>query len=168
MRKYLRIVEQSRADKGLRLANYFIDYIVVYVFFFGFGIISAALTYVDVYFLYELTLKMSEVNRLVDYAMTASVYFAYIFSIEYFTKGRSLGKYITGTKVVAVDGTLPTTKDFLIRNISRIVPFDGLSFLGETGWHDSWSETRVVKIKDFERMKNGDDDIQSIGKKDEE
>ena len=162
--KHLKIIEDHRANKGLRIANYLIDYMVVYAFFFAFGIIGGALTYIDIYFVYELSLKMSEVNKFVDYAITTSVYFATIFSMEFFTKGRSLGKYITGTQVVAIDGTLPTTKDFFIRNISRIVPFDGLSFLGENGWHDSWSNTRVIHKKKYENQLHTNKEINDLGK----
>ena len=45
---------------------------------------------------------------------------------------------------------MPTQKDFLIRNISRLVPFEAFSFLiGNDGWHDSWSDTRVVNWEKY-------------------
>jgi hypothetical protein len=55
--------------------------------------------------------------------------------------------------------------EFFIRNISRLVPFDILSFLGENGWHDSWSDTRVVNIKNYEAEKQAKSEIESIGTK---
>ena len=72
-----------------------------------------------------------------------------MFLVEFATNGKSLGKFITGTMVVKEDGSLPTSNDFLKRNFSRIVPFDSLSFLGNRGWHDSWSDTKVVKKKSY-------------------
>lgn len=86
--------------------------------------------------------------------------------MEYFTKGRTIGKYITGTRVIRTDGQNPTFEEYLIRNISRLVPFDAFSFLGGgNGWHDSWSDTRVINIKNYEAEKQAKDDINSIGTK---
>jgi uncharacterized RDD family membrane protein YckC len=85
--------------------------------------------------------------------------------IEYFSKGRSLGKYITGTKVVMTDGNEPTLSDYFMRNIIRLVPFDALSFFGENGWHDSWSDTRVINIKNYEAERQAKNEIDAIGVK---
>ncbi len=86
--------------------------------------------------------------------------------MEYFTKGRTVGKYITGSKVISTDGTQPTFQDYFIRNISRFVPFDAFSFLGEgNGWHDSWSDTRVVNIKNYQAEKQAKSEIESLGTK---
>ncbi|HEY6914196.1 MAG TPA: RDD family protein, partial [Paludibacter sp.] len=62
--------------------------------------------------------------------------------------GRSLGKIITKTKVITVDGDKPDFKTFLIRALCRFIPLESFSFLGSTdsGWHDSISRTRVVRI----------------------
>ena len=165
MRKYLRIVDDNRATKIVRFANYFIDYLVLYLFFFVLGVVGTLLTYVDVYFIYDWVMDESPGRKLLDSLVSISIYFLYLFGVETLTKGRSLGKLITGTKVVAIDGAVPTTKDFFIRNVSRLVPFDALSFFGNTGWHDNWSETRVVKIKDFENAKKSASEIQDIGQK---
>lgn len=31
--------------------------------------------------------------------------------------------------------------------MARMVPFEAFSFLGERGWHDSWSGTQVVEVR---------------------
>ena len=61
--------------------------------------------------------------------------------------GRTPGKFITGTKVVAVGGGRATFGQVLGRTFSRFVPFEPFSFFGgtPTGWHDRWSGTRVVR-----------------------
>ena len=60
--------------------------------------------------------------------------------------GRTLAKFITRTKVVDKDGEKPDFRKILIRTITRLVPFEWLSFMGEgTGWHDTWSKTIVVE-----------------------
>ncbi|WP_052769224.1 RDD family protein [Chryseobacterium lactis] len=166
MRKYLVVVDKNRSDKLIRLANLVIDRIVVVFIFMAFGFVSSLLfklTNID--FFIEIPQKMAQVNRVVDILMTSTVYFIYILLIEYFTKGRSIGKYITGSKVICIDGTEPTFKDYFIRNISRFVPFDALSFLGENGWHDSWSETRVVNLKKYMSETQAKSEIDNLGAK---
>lgn len=63
--------------------------------------------------------------------------------------GRTLGKLVTGTMVVTLDGEAPGLGKALHRSVVRLVPFEPFSFLGAypTGWHDRWSETRVVMVE---------------------
>lgn len=84
--------------------------------------------------------------------------------MEYYL-GRTLAKYITGTKVISIDGEKPTFMQILGRTFSRIVPFDALSFLGENGWHDSWSDTRVIDIKKYTTETQMKREIENIGVK---
>ncbi|MCE3227202.1 MAG: hypothetical protein K0S32_1753 [Bacteroidetes bacterium] len=58
-------------------------------------------------------------------------------------------------KRVVVDeyGNKPTVKQIFIRSISRAVPFEGFSCLSETGWHDDWSKTFVIRKKDLEELR---------------
>lgn len=166
MKKYLKIIQDHKASKGIRFANFIIDRIVVYVLFFLFGSFSY-LTYelLNIEFFINITDQLAQMNRFQDIVITLSVYLIYIFSIEYFTKGRSVGKYITGTKVIGSDGANPSFQEYLIRTVSRIVPFDGLSFFGFDGWHDSWSDTRVINIKNYEAERQTKSDIEDLGKK---
>jgi len=76
----------------------------------------------------------------------------YFFS-EFYT-GKSLGKLITGTKVISLEEKPFTAKQILIRTFSRIVPFESLSLLFSfQPWHDDWSNTAVVN-KDFPEWQN--------------
>ncbi|WP_079243113.1 RDD family protein [Chryseobacterium indologenes] len=56
-------------------------------------------------------------------------YCVYYFLMENFLDGRTVAKYITGTKVISTDGTKPTTQQFFYRSLSRIVPLMGYLFL---------------------------------------
>lgn len=166
MKKYLVVVDRNRSTKLARFANLIIDRIVIMLIFIAFGAISALifnLTGID--FFLNITVKLSQVNRFWDILITSVVYFTYTLLIEYFTKGRTIGKYITGTKVICIDGTEPTFNDYFIRNISRLVPFDILSFLGENGWHDKWSETRVINIKNYQAEIQAKSEIDALGEK---
>lgn len=66
------------------------------------------------------------------------------------TFGRTPAKYLTGTKVVRKDGAAPTLGQVFGRTMIRFIPIEALSFLFSrhpVRWHDSWSGTRVVRIK---------------------
>ena len=61
--------------------------------------------------------------------------------------GITIGKLITGTRVVNADGGDAGFGQIVGRSFARMIPFEPLSFLfGDktTGWHDSLSGTRVV------------------------
>jgi uncharacterized RDD family membrane protein YckC len=59
---------------------------------------------------------------------------------------RTPAKWITRTRVIALDGSRPRLLQIVGRSFARYVPFEPFSFLGNArGWHDRWSSTRVVK-----------------------
>lgn len=166
MRKYLQIIDRHRATKGMRFANILVDRIAFNLIFFALGLVGGILDGIfGMYYFTKFFDQLAELGRVADIIITSIIFFFYIFLIEYFTKGRSLGKYITGTKVIMTDGKESTLGDYFIRNITRLVPFDALSFLGENGWHDSWSDTRVINIKNYEAEKQAKNEIDAIGVK---
>lgn len=62
---------------------------------------------------------------------------------------RTVGKMLTGTKVVSVDGGKASFRALLGRTLARYIPFEPLSFLfygsyPTKGWHDRLSGTLVV------------------------
>lgn len=73
---------------------------------------------------------------------------AYYIILEGMT-GRTLGKLITGTKVVNEHGEPPSFGQILGRTFSRFIPFEPFSFFGEDGrgWHDSVPGTYVVSTR---------------------
>jgi uncharacterized RDD family membrane protein YckC len=76
------------------------------------------------------------------------VLFLLYYALQEAIWGRTLAKFITGTKVVTVAGTSPTVKQAIGRTLCRYIPFEAFSFLGESpvGWHDKFSGTRVVLV----------------------
>ncbi|MFD1161081.1 MULTISPECIES: RDD family protein [Hwangdonia] len=156
------------ATKGNRFANYIVDllaiilvfWIVVFGAFYLFYSFATDTTPAD-----NLIFYMENLNPLLDRLITAIVLAFVYFSIEMLTKGRSIGKYITKTKVVLADGTKPTASDYLKRSFSRMIPFEALSFLGSQsrGWHDTISKTFVVNIDKFEAKKKTFNELDQIG-----
>ena len=60
--------------------------------------------------------------------------------------GRTIGKFVTGTLVVDLNGNKPTGGVVLLRSVLRFVLVDVLTFFSShpIGWHDFLSGTRVV------------------------
>jgi hypothetical protein len=78
------------------------------------------------------------------------VYFIYCFIAEAFFR-QTFGKMITGSCIVS-NGTDLSTGRVLIRTLSRLIPFDKLSFLFGGNWHDRLSSTTVVYIDSWQKM----------------
>lgn len=162
MKRILNVVEYNKASSWTRLANYFLDLIMLYAINYLLSILAN--------FLYEVTsieffYFYSNGNIVWQLIIGNFNYCLYYFLMENFLDGRTVAKYITGTKVISTDGTKPTTQQIIYRSLSRIVPFDGLSFLGVNGWHDSWSETRVINIKNYQAEIQAKREIEDLGKK---
>lgn len=71
------------------------------------------------------------------------VVFVYYLLLERMT-GKTIGKYLTNTHVVTLDGKHPSLKKLIIRTLARLIPFDNISFLFHADWHDRISGTKVV------------------------
>ena len=135
------------ASSTKRLFNMIIDYIVFYLLAIVFVFMSAL---VGAMFFPEEAGFFDDGNNN-QLWMYVIVYVSYIF---YYTtleaaSGRTIGKLITGTKVVDKDGKVPTLSAIFRRSLSRIVPFEAFSFLGNNarGWHDAWTDTWVIEKK---------------------
>lgn len=61
----------------------------------------------------------------------------------------SLAKMILGRVVVNEYGEKPSWGQIIGRSYGRIVPFEFFSCLGTLGWHDTWSNTFVLRKKDL-------------------
>lgn len=85
--------------------------------------------------------------HLADFLLTIVVYFGYYFICEAYGQ-RTIGKLVTRTLVLTNTGQRPSPRAIAIRTLSRLCPFDSLSFLGRgaSGWHDQWSGTCVVQL----------------------
>jgi uncharacterized RDD family membrane protein YckC len=71
---------------------------------------------------------------------------------ETFTGG-SPAKLILGRTVIDQYGQLPDAGKIFLRSLSRIVPFEAFSCLGERGWHDTWTKTYVVRKEEAEELR---------------
>jgi len=76
------------------------------------------------------------------------VLFIYYFASEALF-GKTVGKLMTRTRVVAESGAEAQLWRIFLRTLYRFVPFEAISFLvgPSAGWHDRWSKTRVVIVR---------------------
>lgn len=162
------VTEDLYATKTNRFINYFIDIIAIIVVLMAIMFVATYIYYSiaeDTSIVDNLLSEEEDVNPILDRLITGIVMAMLYFALEFFTKGRSFGKYVTKTKVVMEDGSLPEAMDYLKRSFSRIIPFDALSFLGSTGrgWHDTISKTYVVDMYKFEAKKRSHSELDQIG-----
>ena len=143
------VTHELKATKLTRFVNYLIDLIAIYIFIIILAVIVglvAALFGSDAVLIWMENISDLQAN--VVFIVASLLYY---FLFETFSM-RSLGKLITGSKVVMADnGAKPTATTIIKRSFCRLIPFEQFSFLGEfaTGWHDSISRTTVVDAKRF-------------------
>lgn len=129
------------AGKGRRLINFIIDTVMVCALAFILLVILAILFPVW----YDTT--TNEDNDSIPflslvYLITVILYYTVL---EAGTKGYTLGKLISGSRVIGTDGKPVSWKSAFLRSLIRLIPFEFLSGLQSRVLHDQWTNTSVVK-----------------------
>lgn len=125
------------ASWGRRLGNHIIDTVVIQLVIVG--IITFAIMVVN--------LEDRGPASVVGMIGAISLYVVYFLVLETLF-GTTVGKMITGTKVVNKEGNKPRFLQVLGRSFARYIPLEFISFLFHkypVGWHDSLSGTYVVR-----------------------
>jgi len=129
-----------KASPSKRFVNYVIDVLFFYVLIFGF---YAIISMID-----------PRVFDFIDDGVTdrivGLVFYGVIMSFtEAMLNGKSIGKFITKTRAVSLDGSDLSFERIFTRNLIRIIPFEILSAFGYpcSPWHDKWSDSIVVDEK---------------------
>jgi uncharacterized RDD family membrane protein YckC len=122
------------ASGGARFLNLVVDYVVCQIIsgVLGFAVGSGGLDPTN--------------GQLMLLAIAIPI--AYYLALEG-AAGVTVGKLVTGTRVVGADGDKATFAQIFGRTFARFVPFEPFSFLGSSsgGWHDRWSGTMVVRVR---------------------
>lgn len=84
---------------------------------------------------------------MISLAVIVLDYILYYTLCEKLFKGYTLGKLITGTRAIRQDGGELTFKNAILRSLSRCVPFEMFSGFSTLTWHDSWTDTMVIKSR---------------------
>lgn len=102
--------------------------------------------------LIEITIQIEAITdykTVIRILRVAIVFGGYYISMEYFL-GKTVGKYLTGSRVVNQDGSRITLRTAILRFLCRFIPFEFLSLaLGydAKAWHDTLTKTLVVDDK---------------------
>jgi uncharacterized RDD family membrane protein YckC len=134
-----------QAGTGKRFANYIIDIIVYYIILF---FLAMAVAMIDPTLLSWMEATDAGTNLLSS--LISLLLYGIIMGItEALTRGRSLGKLITGTRAVNADGSPVSMQTAFWRGLCRAVPFEAFSALGAPSypWHDKWTNTYVIDIR---------------------
>ncbi|TYC18099.1 RDD family protein [Bizionia gelidisalsuginis] len=128
-------VKTSSVDSGVRLLNFTIDFIVwLIIVFIGSFIIE-----------YFIAPSSQSMISFLIYALIFGTYLAY-YAIMELKFQKTVGKFITKTKVVKLNGEKPKSGEIINRTFCRLIPFDRISFVfTNNGFHDYVSKTKVVK-----------------------
>jgi uncharacterized RDD family membrane protein YckC len=95
--------------------------------------------------LFDLIFKNQNIAGLMASLILFGSYLGYfIFMENKFQK--TIGKFVTKTKVIKINGDKPELGDIVVRTLCRLIPFDRVSFIfTRNGFHDYLSKTTVIK-----------------------
>lgn len=136
------------ASNWLRFANNLIDSIIALLLLMLIQNILdlvSALSGVDISSIFT---SAEPLDRLISYLCNSFFMFILYLLVEGSTKGRTIGKLVTGTRAVKANNAPITWDDAVIRSLVRLIPFEALSAFSSNGlWHDRLSKTVVVKTR---------------------
>lgn len=123
-------VDSNVVGSGIRFLNFLIDFIIWLV-------IAGILTY---------PLNANDGTEMfLGYLIMLTTFIAY-YGIMEIKFQKTVGKFVTKTKVVKMNGEKPKNTDIISRTFCRLIPFDRISFLfTKNGIHDFLSKTKVIK-----------------------
>ncbi|GAA5085769.1 hypothetical protein GCM10023210_06890 [Chryseobacterium ginsengisoli] len=135
------IINVTETPKIDRFIHLFFDTMIMVSLMFGiFGLMIN-------YYRYQ-------TNRIPDWLINRFVItiFFVIIRFTYYTFferifGATPGKFLTNSRVITLKSEILDTVNIFERTFYRHIPFEAFSFFGKKGWHDSFSETYVVKEK---------------------
>ncbi|MBQ0768866.1 MAG: RDD family protein [Bizionia sp.] len=128
-------VDTNAAGSRIRFLNFIIDSIVWLILAF---LLS---------FIIEILIQPTSQSMITfyGYLLIFGTYLAY-YAVMEIQFQKTVGKFITKTKVVTIHGEQPKNGEIITRTFCRLIPFDRISFVFTTnGFHDRLSHTKVVK-----------------------
>jgi len=144
--KNISVQQFETASKGKRFLNFILDNIISRLVLTT--IIGVILGFVLAIFKFSFIIYDEITIRIIDFILGIIIVITYYTLTEFKLKGKSIGKFVTNTKVVMLDGSEPDLRTIHIRSWCRLIPFEPFSFLGSSnsGWHDTMSKTKVVDL----------------------
>lgn len=124
----------------------FLNFIIDLAFFYLLIVVTAVVFAIVAPGLFTDFAASPLANPLMDRLLSLVLYALYMGAMEAIFKGKSLGKLLTGTRAVNLDGSPIATGSAFARGFSRAVPFCVLSAFGSpcNPWQDRWTDTMVI------------------------
>jgi len=130
-------VDSNVVGSGIRFVNFIIDFIIWLILAFIISFIIGLLI--------PVTVESQGILTLFGYVLFLGTFIAY-YAIMEIKFQKTVGKFVTKTKVVKMNGEKPENGEIITRTFCRLIPFDRISFLFvKNGIHDFLSKTKVVK-----------------------
>ncbi len=130
-------VDSNVVGSGIRFLNFIID-------FFVWLILATIISFIIGLFVQTTD---QGIIQILGYLLIFGTFIGY-YAIMEIKFQKTIGKFITKTKVVKMNGERPENSDIISRTFCRLIPFDRISFLFvKNGIHDFLSKTKVVKDK---------------------
>ena len=130
-------VDSNVVGSGIRFVNFIIDFIIWLILAFIISFIIGLLI--------PVTAESQGILTLFGYVLFLGTFIAY-YAIMEIKFQKTVGKFVTKTKVVKMNGEKPENGEIITRTFCRLIPFDRISFLFvKNGIHDFLSKTKVVK-----------------------
>ena len=128
-------VDSNVVGSGTRFVHLIIDWVVWIILSFVISVLIGLFVGPNELGLFELVIYFIYIAVFVGYYT--------LMEIKY---QKTIGKFITKTHVVKMDGSKPDSSDIFTRTLCRLIPFDRVSFLFvKNGIHDYLSKTKVVR-----------------------
>lgn len=150
-KNFVRYKEVNTVTGWARFGHYVLDVIFYYIFalILAVPIVILLMTLgMDVENLGEGSGWYNLFDRLISWLILYPGYYILFES----TMQSTPGKIILGRVVVDEYGEKPSFMTIVKRSYSRIVPFEAFSCLSNLGWHDTWSNTFVIRKKDLQEL----------------
>lgn len=140
----------QKATTGQRFVNWLVDNILIRLlitYLTGDIMIRFLLDVAPEFTLDAFGDGITFMGYLVSYLFAVVHYLFYYTICEKAFKGKTLGKFLSGTRAIREDGQELTMKDALLRSLCRMVPFEAFSGFAPAPWHDTWTKTQVIKTR---------------------
>lgn len=145
----IRFKEVNYVDGWARFGHFLLDRIFFYIFLIAIGFMGGILAYA----VNAMDIFDSPYFDIITNILTYLVLYPWYYIIFEFSMQSSPGKLVLGRVVVNAYGEKPTFMQIVGRSYARVVPFEVFSCLGTLGWHDTWSDTYVLRKKDLQELK---------------
>lgn len=135
-------IDLVRASSGKRFVNYLVD---VFFFYVIIVLIGAAIGIFAPEWI-EFLDSTDPIYNLVGRILSLVLYALYMGAIEAMLDGKSIGKLVTRTRAVKLNGDKINAGLAFARGAYRAVPFAAFSAFGDPSdpWQDRWTDTMVI------------------------